>query len=174
VTNAVLIPRSASCWVCKNVPMVEDVTVRLFDENGRRGRGSIKAAVDYLRSIGLDRSEKLLRWAIARHIAHVEQALAGPTIAPSVALTRIAPEGGPARWLDVNQQAMDVGMDALRSLHARLPDMADRELVAVARMGMTASHKHGDWEAKGRKLAQVDAIIRLAAGLSGGTDAEGE
>jgi len=88
-------------------------------------------------------------------------------------LTRIEPEGGPARWLDVNQQAMDVGTDALRALHARLPEMGDRELVAVARLGVAAAQKHGDWEAKGRSLAQVDAIIRLAAGLTGHDDDAG-
>ncbi len=170
MTNAALVPRSDRCWVCRNVAVVEDVTVRLFDsETGARLNST--AAVEYLRAIGYTKlRDRTLREHLGRHVRHVEAAMQVSTPAAPSNLTRLAPEGGPARWLDVNQQAMDVGMDALRSLHARLPDMGDRELVAVARMGVGAAQKHGDWEAKGRKLAQVDAIIRLAAGLSGPTD----
>jgi hypothetical protein len=42
--------------------------------------------------------------------------------------------------------------------------MEDKELVAVAKLGVTAAQKVGDWEAKGRKLAQVDELIKLASG----------
>jgi len=167
--NPVLVPRSPKCWVCKNVAAVEDVTVRLFDEQGRKTRGP---ALSYLRSIGYTKqSDGTLVKHLTTHIRHVESAMQRSDPAPPSALVRVQPEGGPARWLDVNQQIMDVGMDAVRDIRARLPDMGDRELVAVARMGMTAAHKYGDWEAKGRSLAQVDAIIRLAAGL-GGPDAD--
>ncbi len=172
MTDAILVPRSARCWVCKNVPVVEDVTVRLFDEQGRKRKG-IVSAIEYLRSIGYTaKADRTLRSQLLFHIRHCETAMEVATPAMPSALVRVQPDGGPARWLDVNQQAMDVGMDALRDLRARLPDMSDRELVAVARMGMSAAHKHGDWEAKGRKLAQVDAIIRLAAGQGGCDDEE--
>ena len=176
MTNAVLVPRHAHCWVCRNVAVVEDVTARLFDEDGvkRSGsRGSFTPALAYLRSIGYTKlADRTLREHLGFHARHVEAAMQVSSPAPPSALTRMTPEGGPAHWLDVNRQAMDVGMDALRSIRARLPDMADRELVAVARIGVSAAQKHGDWEAKGRKLAQVDAIIRLAAGLGGDDDAE--
>jgi len=171
VNNPVLVPRSAKCWVCKNVAAVEDVTVRQFDEHGRKNSGP---AIEYLRSIGfVKQTDRSLQAHLLFHAKHVETAMQVSTPAPPAMLTRLEPEGGPARWLDVNQQAMDLGTEALRSIHARLPDMGDRELVAVARLGVSAAQKHGDWEAKGRSLAQVDAIIRLAAGLTGHDDAAG-
>ena len=171
MVTPVLVPRNAHCWVCRSVAVVEDVTVRLFDEEGRRCPN--RAAISYLRSIGFTRqSDNTLSHYLSTHVAHVRSAIQRSTPAPPDSLTRLAPEGGPARWLDVNQQAMDVGMDALRGLRARLTDMGDRELVSVARMGVVASHKQGDWEAKGRQIAQVDALIRLAAGY--GKEIEGE
>lgn len=66
----------------------------------------------------------------------------------------------------MNEAAIDTGLDALGLLQARLGTMEDRELIAVAKLGQAASSKRGDWEAKGRQLNQMDALIRLAAGLA--------
>jgi hypothetical protein len=99
---------------------------------------------------------------LSEHAKHVETAMAGGPAAPG-SLTRIAP-AGPAHWLDVNQNAVEVGNEALGRLHARLDLMEDKELVAVAKLGVQSAQKVGDWEAKGRKLAQVDELIKLASG----------
>lgn len=53
-----LVPRDPRCTVCKSVAKVEDVTVRLFDADGRRLPP--KEAVSYLRSIGISGTERSL------------------------------------------------------------------------------------------------------------------
>lgn len=140
------------------------MTVRLFNEDGSR-RPDYRDAAKYIRGIGYSAlSDRTLTRYLGTHAKHVELAMAGGPAAPS-ALTRIEPPG-PARWLDVNQNAQDVGNEALAILRSRFDQMEDRDLVSVAKIGVQAAQKHGDWEAKGRKLAQVDEIIRLAAGGS--------
>jgi hypothetical protein len=160
--NGALVPRLASCWVCRVVAVVEDVTVRLFQPDGTRKRDYTDAAA-YVRSIGYGSIAKstLTRY-LSEHAKHVETAMSGGPAAPGT-LTRIEPTG-PAHWLDVNQNAIDTGNAAIGRIAARLDVMEDKELVAVAKLGVTAAQKVGDWEAKGRKLAQVDELIKLASG----------
>jgi hypothetical protein len=163
--NGALVPRSATCWVCKTVGVVEDVTVRMFTPDGQR-KADYAEAKRYIRSIGYsDPSDRTLVRYLSAHANHVEKSMAGPTAAVPSDLTRLEPPG-PSRWLDVNQNAQNVGNEALGIILSRLDVMEDRDLVAVAKIGVQAAQKHGDWEAKGRKLAQVDEIIRLAAGGS--------
>lgn len=160
--NGALVPRSASCWVCRTVGVVEDVTVRLFTADGVR-RTDYRDAKAYVRGIGYGKiADRTLTRYLSEHARHVEAAMSGGPAAPAN-LTRLSPEG-PAHWLDVNQNAVDVGNEALGRLRARLDVMEDRELVAVAKIGVGAAQKVGDWEAKGRKLAQVDELIKLASG----------
>ena len=161
--NGVLVPRSASCWVCRHVAVVEDVTVRLFHEDGER-KANYREDREYVRAIGYTSvTDRTMTGYLSEHAKHVEVAMRGSAPAAPSELTRIAPPG-PAHWLDVNQNAVNVGNEALAQLHARLDVMEDRELVAVAKLGVMAAQKVGDWEAKGRKLAQVDELIRLASG----------
>lgn len=160
--NGVLVPRSASCWVCRTVGVVEDVTVRLFTPEGTRKR-DYADAVRYMNGIGYTLvPHRTMKKYLATHANHVEEGMRGGPAAPAH-LTKIAP-AGPSHWLDVNQNAVDVGNEALGVLHSRLDVLEDRELVAVAKLGVTAAQKVGDWEAKGRKLAQVDSLIKLASG----------
>lgn len=167
--NGVLVPRKAGCWICERVATPEDVTVRLFSDDGTRraGRGAYTAARTYVRGLypGQVTNETLNRRLI-HHADHVELAMRGGPALPS-ALTRVEP-AGPAYWLDANQNAVNVGNEALGMIHERMPDMEDKELVAVAKLGVVAAQKVGDWEAKGRKLAQIDSLIRLASGMDDG------
>ena len=163
--NGVLVPRSAGCWVCRTVAVVEDVTVRLFTADGSR-RADYRDAKEYVRAIGYGAvPDRTLTRYLSQHAKHVETAMAGGPAVPAE-LTKIAPVG-PAHWLDVNQNAVETGNAALARLNARLDVMEDRELVAVAKLGVAAAQKVGDWEAKGRKLAQVDELIKLASGRTG-------
>jgi hypothetical protein len=167
--NGALVPRKAGCWVCEKVAAPEDVTVRLFSEDGTRraGRGAYTAAATYVRDIWTGQvSADTLNRRLANHADHVELAMRGAPALPS-ALTRIEP-AGPAYWLDANQNAVNVGNEALGMIHERMGDMEDKELVAVAKLGVVAAQKVGDWEARGRKLAQVGSLIRLASGMDDG------
>jgi hypothetical protein len=167
--NGALVPRRAGCWVCEKFATPEDVTVRLFTADGtrRRGPGAYTAAAVYVRGLKFPpTTTATLNRRLSGHADHVEEALQGGPAVPSE-LTRVEP-AGPAYWLDVNQNAVNVGNDALGVISARMGDMEDKELVAVAKLGVIAAQKVGDWEAKGRKLAQIDSLIRLASGMDDG------
>lgn len=168
VPNPALAPRLPGCRVCSAVHALEDVAWRIWREDGSF-IGYTDAAA-YLRSIGMTGSDEAIRKRIARHRAHVEAWLAegAPNAyTPGVeAVRRIATaERGPVRWLDVAQTGAELGMESLRLLSMRLGTMDDRDLIAVAKLGLGAANKIGDMEARGRALYQVDGILRLAAGL---------
>ena len=164
-----LVPRKAGCWVCEKVASPEDVTVRLFSPGGVRlqGRGSTRAAAAYVEGMGYSVPRDLMTRRLNVHGEHVEVSMVGGQPAAPGALARIEPPG-PAYWLDANQAAVNVGFEALGMIHERMPEMEDKELVAVAKLGVVAAQKVGDWEAKGRKLAQIDSLIRLASGMDDG------
>ena len=168
--NGALVPRKAGCWVCDKLASSEDVTVRLFSEDGtrRQGRGATAEAARYVTGMGYAMSSNLLNRRLTHHADHIEAGMTATVVRPGN-LTRLEP-AGPAHWLDVNQNAVNIGNEALGAIQARIPDMEDKELVAVAKLGVTAAQKVGDWEAKGRKLAQIGDLIRLASGFVEGGD----
>jgi hypothetical protein len=147
---------------------VEDVTVRLFSADGTRrfGRGATADAAEYIRAMGITLSEGSMGFRLSAHADHVEIGMQGGIARPA-ALTRVAPPG-PSHWLDVNQNAVNLGNEALGVIASHLPEMEDKALIAVAKLGVEAAQKVGDWEAKGRKLAQIDSLIRLASGMDDG------
>lgn len=164
--NGALVPRKAGCFICERVANPEDVTTRLFSPDGIRlqGRGAYDAAVSYLRGMGPTASKSIRVNRLKVHGEHVELSMRGGQPALPGSLMPVQPPG-PAYWLDVNQNAINVGNDALGEISRRMPEMEDKELVAVAKIGVTAAQKVGDWEAKGRKLAQIGDLIRLASGF---------
>lgn len=181
-----VVPRGKRCWVCKHVAKVEDVTVRLLDE--RRTRLPPREAIDYLVSIGHSAPYNTQLRRLRTHLAHVLESLETPpeVVAPILTeederrMTPVAPVGGAPGWVRVNEQGVELGMDALGVLRERLMSgwMEDKDVIATAKLGQVAAAKRGDWEAKGRKLAQVDSLLQLAAGLTGkepeGVVVEGE
>jgi hypothetical protein len=164
--NGALVPRKAGCWICERVANPEDVTVRLFGPDGIRlqGRGAYTAAANYVKGMGYTVAHDLMIRRLKIHGEHVELSMQAGKPALPGSLIPVKPEG-PAYWLDVNQNAVNVGNDALSMISQRMPEMEDKELVAVAKIGVTAAQKVGDWEAKGRKLAQIGDLIRLASGF---------
>ncbi|HUT78004.1 MAG TPA: hypothetical protein VM285_09975 [Polyangia bacterium] len=165
MVNLALSPRFSQCLVCREIAHPEDVTMRVLDEDGKRI--GLKEAVRYVKSIGLAGSPAALTKSVTRHRQHVETwinrgAVAAPT-SPS-GVSTVPPKTGPARWLDVNQAQMEVGLEATRLAYERLPAMEDQDLVAVMRVGALAVNKRGELESRGRSLDQVDALIMLAAG----------
>ncbi len=160
-----LTPRSRKCAICKSVAKVEDVTVRLFGPDGERLPP--KEAVEYLYSIGMTGTRQTIYRRINEHAKHVQRALANPpAVVEPGSMTPTAPVGGLPGWVSVTEQGIAVGMDALSLVASRMGDMEDRDLIAVAKIGQNAAAKWGDWEAKGRKLNQADAILKIASGFT--------
>lgn len=170
--NHALAPRKRQCSICKAVAHLEDVAIRLWDEHGNALPP--KAALEYLRGIGMGGTDQAIRDRIKTHRTHVEKWMSegavtvySPARAESKVIRVDDTPRGPSRWLDVQQQGMDIGSEALRLLADRLGTMEDKELIAVAKMGQSAASKRADLEAKGRHLAQVDELLNLVATAGG-------
>lgn len=161
-------PRDRTCVVCKQVSAIEHVALLLWDEEGNRLPP--KAAHEYVRSIGMDGPRKTIENRVASHRKHVEAWIArGGVVRPlhdEGNVVRIPPKTGPQRWIDVQQNAMDLGNDALRELHVRLAsgDMDTKDMVALAKLGVGAANTRGQMEQKGKALNGIDKLLKLAAG----------
>jgi hypothetical protein len=175
VSNPGLAPRRPRCAVCREVLAIEDVSWRLLDVDGKRIPDGLVRAKDYCRSVGMEGTQQRLHNAVVRHRGHIEKWLARqgrrddamvPLEGEDDKVTVLAP-AGPVRWLDVNATAMEVGNDAFRHIKDRMERdlLDDPALIRVASLGVSAAHKRGDLETKGRKLSQVDELLKLASGV---------
>lgn len=164
--NPVLAPRQPKCPVCTLVASPEDVTIRLFGPD--LTHLPTEGAVAYLRDVGLEGTIRQLQAKVLVHRRHVDRFLeAGGAVAPAKlveGVSRIRPPVGDTRWVDVNQQGMDIGATAMQILAARLDALEPRELIAVANLGQAAAAKRADLEVKGH-LRKAEQLARLAAGI---------
>lgn len=167
--NPALSPRSTACRICKDVADLADVALRLWDEDGERlGLGTQRVA-QYLKSIGIAGSKRALEARAETHRDHCERYVNGERRNVAAEGEVVIPKLGPARWLDVQQDAMDVGREALSKALERLSagEMEDKDVIALAKLGVGAAGTRANLEAKGRKLNQMDELLQLAAGLTG-------
>lgn len=168
-----LSPRSTRCRVCRDVRELADVNLRLFDEDGGRLEAGTWRVAEYLSSIGVAGTKRALNKRAMIHRDHMERHSRGERVAVVLepndpgGVTRLAPPMGPARWLDVNQDAMDGGRGAILKLNQKLEEgtLEPNQLVALAKLGLAAAGKRADIEAKGRRLNQMDELLHLAAGM---------
>lgn len=171
VGNAALAPRAKTCLICKEVEALEDVAFRLYDEEGRHLR--TKPVAEYLRSIGMSGTPQSLYNRIMTHRKHIDRwLLKGAVVVPlriMGGLTRISEPTGPVRWMDAQQNGIDLGNEALRSLRARMDagELEPRDEIALARLGVSAANTRGAMEQKGKALNSIDQLLRLAAGGMG-------
>ena len=164
IGNLGLAPRDVKCWICKNVRASEDVTARTFDPSGQRQETT--EAVAYLISIGVEGTKLTLQRRVLAHAKHIEAFRSAPyPLVPGKPVIRV--DLPHADWLSATNGAVALGMEAQRSLAVRLleGDMKDKDVIALARLGIVSGFKQGDLEAKGKSLKQVDRLLMLAAGL---------
>jgi len=168
MTNPTLAPRVRACAICKEVQAVEHVALLMYDEDGNRL--PTKPVTEYLRSIGMTGTPNALTGRVATHRKHIDRWIErGSKVIPAThddGITRIGPQMGSQRWIDVNQNAMDIGNDALRDLAARLDsgEMSTSDVIALARIGVGAATTRGALEQKGKALTGIDRLLQLAAG----------
>jgi len=167
--NPALAPRRPKCRVCTLVSSPEDVTIRLFDSDLQHL--PIKGAVDYLRAVGIEGTRRQVQTIALSHRLHIDHFLeAGGTVAPAQiadGMTRIPAPIGDAGWIDVNRQGMNVGLTALQIISERMNagNMADSDLISVAKLGQVAASKRADLEIKG-SIKRAESIAKLAAGFA--------
>jgi hypothetical protein len=174
--NPALAPRVRTCSLCKEVQALEDVAIRLYDEKGRHLR--TKPVAEYLRSIGMGGTPQAVYNRIVRHRKHIDAWLTkGAPVVPmqvDEGISRIPAPTGPTSWIDAQQNAIDLGNEALRDLAAQLASgaMETPDVIALAKLGVSAANTRGAMEQKGKALNSIDQLLRLAAGGMGKT-AEG-
>jgi hypothetical protein len=163
--------RSDKCRVCSSIAYVEDVNARLFDSQMQQV-GDLRDAIAYAKSCGMAGTDRMIRRELRNHAAHVYLYIHGAPTAPGAnRVQRVTVNDTPSEWLQVNQQAMNVGMDALRSLASRLGDgsLDTRDEIEIAKLGLAAAHKRGDHLTRGKLLRdQAEDLLRLASGLDDG------
>jgi hypothetical protein len=161
-------PRHHRCAICRKVTAIEHVALMMYDETMEPL--PISPVVDYLQSIGMGGTRRQFVRRISAHRKHIDAWIErGARVLPvheASNVIRIPPKTGDTRWIDVSQNAMDVGNDALRELNARLQtgEMETGEVIALARLGVTAATNRGALEQKGRALTGIDRLLQLAAG----------
>jgi len=167
-TNPRLSPRSTACSICRDVSELVDVNLRLWDEEANRIPGGTQQVARYLKSIGTAGSKRALEARAETHRDHAERYADGDRKNVAAEGEVIVPKLGPARWLDVQQDAMDMGRSALAAALVRLDTggMKDKDIIALAKLGVGAAGKRADLEARGRKLNQMDELLQMAAGLT--------
>jgi hypothetical protein len=166
--NPRLSPRSTACSVCRDVTELADVNLRLWDEEANRIPGGAQQVARYLASIGIAGSKRALEARVEKHRDHAERYADGERKNVSASGEVIIPKLGPARWLDVQQDAMDAGRSAIAAATERLTEggMQNKDIIALAKLGVGAAGKRADLEARGRKLNQMDELLQMAAGLT--------
>lgn len=164
-----LAPRMPKCQVCTLVASPMDVTIRLYDPD--LNHLPFDGGLEYLRSVGLAGTKRMLMAKLLQHRRHVDHWLAKS--AGAVAPAQIA-EGVsrierplPTTWVDANQQGIDVGSAALTILGNGLETLEARELIAVAKIGQSAAGVRASLEMKGA-IKRAEEISRLASGFDGG------
>lgn len=166
--NPVLAPRNAKCRCCQLVATIEDVTIRLYDPE--LNPLPVIGAVEYLRSVGLTGTNRQLQAFALSHRRHVDKWLErGAAIAPADladGVSRIPAPMGNTRWLDVNQQGMDIGAQAATLLIDRMQSggMEDKDLISVAKLGQNAAMTRATLELKGA-IKRKAMELQLASGF---------
>jgi len=168
MTNPTLAPRARACTICTQVTAVEHVALLMYDPDGNRLPP--KPVVDYLQSIGMTGAPKIIRRRVGSHRAHIDRWIErGAKVIPIAyegVVAHIPPPTGNTRWIDAQQNAIDLGNEALRDLAARLDsgEMGTSDIIALAKLGVSAANTRGAMEQKGKALNGIDRLLQLAAG----------
>jgi len=125
--------------------------------------------MDYARSVGMAGTDRVVRRQLRAHATHVAAYMAGAPVAPGAGrVTRVTVGDTPREWLQVNQQAMNIGFEALSGLYARMQagELEPREEIELAKLGLSAAHKRGDHLTRGKVLRDAaEDLLRLASGF---------
>lgn len=147
---------------------IEDLAYRLFDPE--MTPLPLAGAVEYLQTVGLTGTARQLQAIALRHRRHIEKwAERGASIAPAQiaeGVSRIPAVAGNTRWVDGNQQGMDLGTAAGNIIAERLRagSMEDKDVISVLKVGQNAVAVRASLEMKGA-LKRAEAIARLASGF---------
>lgn len=158
-------PKGVRCWICKHVSAPEEVTALLLSPEGVLYPP--KTAMDYLKSIGTAGTPTQLKKRCLAHAHHIQDFLGAPYhIAPMTPQMPLAPEKPRPDWRAVNDGAIELGDKAQRVLEERLDSgwMEDKDVIATARLGLSASTARAGLERRGVGGA-MEELLRMAAGV---------
>jgi hypothetical protein len=156
-------PPKPDCTICQQPERVRiPVNAAIWDEQtGRRTKAYRSDAVTLL----ADFDVRLEAKSVTRHADHVEASWRDTTPA--------APAAGREEALfatdfaSVTDEAANLGMKAMATLSGRVETMADKDLIATAKLGVGASTARATHSLKRAELGMTAAaIFGLAAGMA--------
>lgn len=158
--------RSRACRICKTLTpeKVAIVNATIWPEPGvaLRARSYRSDAVRACAAQGLEIEEK----SITRHAIHVEKSWHAATPASPAAPGEVPVF--PTDYQSVATLGAKLGVVAMRRLEERVPEMEDRELVATARLGMSAATHREALRLKAQEVDTNKGLLSALFGLGGG------
>ncbi len=158
--------RSRMCRICTALPAeaVADVNATIWPEPGAsvRARNYRMDATRAAAAHGLEIEAK----TVSRHARHVEASWHKVTAVMPAAPGEVPVF--PVDYASMADQAAQVGAHAMKRIGERIGVMDDRELVAVAKMGVTTATQREALRMKAQEVDQNGAILRALMGTASG------
>lgn len=163
--SMVVAQRARDCKVCALPPaQLAEVNAAIWPEPGEkwRAKGYREAAVRVCAVYDLEVEVK----TITRHAVHIERSW-------HRASNRSKPGPGeitvfPTDYQSVATQAAGLGAQAMGHLAERLPEMEDRDLVAVAKLGVNAATGREALRMRAQEVDQAATIVQALMGFASG------
>lgn len=170
--GVVVAPKKRECSICTGLSPreVADVNAAIWPEGPEHARGRSYRAdgVRVAEANGLTVEAK----TITRHADHIEATwhLATTKHPPSAADLAVMPTD----YESVMTRMADIGMQATGRIVERLPEMDDRDLISVAKLGQTAAAQREALRLRKNEGAQAGLLLEALFGLSGGQLNDGD
>lgn len=163
--SIVVAQRARDCKVCALPPdQLAEVNAAIWPEAGEkaRARGYRYAAVRVCATYDLSVEAK----TITRHALHIEKSW-------HRASNRSKPGPGeitvfPTDYQSIATQAASLGAQAMGQIEKRIPELEPRELVAVAKLGVTAATNREALRMRAQEVDQAATIVQALMGFASG------
>lgn len=166
-------PRASDCRICRELTpqQAAEVNAAIWPEPGvaLRSRGYRVQATRTAAVYGCAVEVK----TITRHAEHIEASWrkVTPQSPPPAPGERPV---FPADFTSVAQRMASLGMAAAEHIEDRLPDMEPRELVQVARIGLSAATAREAMRLKAQEVDTAQGMLAAIFGLAGDHLSEGD
>ena len=162
----IVAPRKRACSVCRDLTAeaAAEVNAAIWPEPGVavRARDYRVAGQRAALAQGLDVEAK----TITRHADHIEASWREPT--PKKPAGPREPRVFPTDFQSITTFAVEKGMEALERIGERIPEMDDRDLISVARMGQSASTQREALRLRQQETETAQGLLAAMFGLGAG------
>lgn len=163
--QVVVAHRARDCKVCALPPaQLAEVNAAIWPEVGEKARSKDYrlAGVRVCAAYDLDVDPK----TITRHAIHIERSWhrSSPNSKPGAGEIAVFPTD----YQSIVTQAATIGAQAMGKIAERIEDLEPRELVAVAKLGVTASTNREALRMRAQEVDQAATIVQALMGFASG------